>query len=82
MTWAKIIVDLFAAAVCGVIGWHSYRLVREEMGWGDTIFDDLPVWLLHTIVPLAFILISYRFLVRVATLARSLFVPSDEEATP
>lgn len=79
VAWAKVIVDVFATAVCAVIGWHAYRLVREEMSWGDTIFTDVPLWLLHTIVPLAFLLISYQFLVRTAKLLHSIFVPTDEE---
>ena len=80
VTWAKIIVDVFAAIVCGVIGWHAYRLVREEISWGDTIFDNTPLWIMHAIVPLAFALISYQFVVRVAKLVHSLFVGDTEEA--
>ncbi len=82
VTWAKIIVDLFAAAVCGVIGWHAYRLIREEISWGDTIFGDTPLWIMHAIVPLAFALISYQFLVRVAKLIHELVRGESAEATP
>ena len=80
VAWAKVIVDLFAAVVCATIGWHAYRLIREEMSWGDTIFTDVPLWLMHAIVPLAFVLISYKFLVRVARLLHDIFVPAVEEA--
>ena len=80
VTWAKIIVDLFAAAVCAVIGWHAFRLIREEISWGDTIFTDVPLWILHAIVPLAFVLISYQFLVRVGKLIHGLFSPGEAEA--
>ena len=80
VAWAKVLVDLFAAVVCATIGWHAYRLIREEMSWGDTIFTDVPLWLMHAIVPLAFVLISYQFLVRVARLLHDIFVPAVEEA--
>ena len=80
VAWAKVLVDLFAAVVCATIGWHAYRLIREEMSWGDTIFTDVPLWLMHAIVPLAFVLISYQFLVRVARLLHGIFVPAVEEA--
>lgn len=77
----KIVVDSFAAGVCAVIGWHAYRLVREEISWGDTIFTDVPLWIMHVIVPVAFALISYRFVVRVlrliVDLARS---PQEDDA--
>jgi C4-dicarboxylate transporter DctQ subunit len=80
VAWAKVIVDLFAAAVCAVIGWNAYRLIREEMSWGDTIFTDVPLWTLHVIVPLAFLLLSYQFLVRTGKLLLGIFKPVSEEA--
>ncbi|MGB5629462.1 MAG: TRAP transporter small permease [Woeseiaceae bacterium] len=80
VAWAKAIVDLFAAAVCAVIGWNAYRLIREEISWGDTIFTDVPLWLLHAIVPLAFVLLSYQFLLRTAKLLIGIFEPAKEEA--
>lgn len=82
VAWIKAIVDIFAAGVCGVIAWHSYRLVREQAGWGDTVFDGLPLWLFHVIVPLAFVLISYRFLVRSAGLVYGIFRPHGEGSAP
>ena len=80
VAWAKVIVDLFAAAVCAVIGWNAYRLIREEMSWGDTIFTDVPLWMLHAIVPLAFLLLSYQFLVRTGKLLLGVLAPVDDEA--
>jgi C4-dicarboxylate transporter DctQ subunit len=80
VAWAKVIVDLFAAAVCAVIAWSAYRLVREEMSWGDTIFTDVPIWMLHVIVPLAFLLLSYQFLVRTGKLLLGILAPVDEKA--
>jgi len=80
VAWAKVIVDLFATIVCAVIGWHAYRLIREEMSWGDTIFTDVPLWLMHAIVPLAFVLLSYQFLVRTGKLLLGIFAPARNEA--
>ena len=77
ISWIKIIVDLFAAAVCAMIGWQAYRLVREEISWGDTVLGDVPLWIIHAIVPLAFLLISYQFLVRVLKLAYGLRRPAE-----
>jgi TRAP-type C4-dicarboxylate transport system permease small subunit len=82
VTWAKIIVDVFAAIVCGVIALSAFRLVREEISWGDTIFDNTPLWIMHAIVPLAFVLISYQFVVRVGKLIHGLIVGDDAEVTP
>ncbi|MDJ0793891.1 MAG: TRAP transporter small permease [Woeseiaceae bacterium] len=79
VTWARIVVDVFAAIVCGVIGWYAYLLIREEISWGDTIFNNTPLWIMHAIVPLAFALISYQFVVRVAKLVHSLFAGESGE---
>lgn len=79
VSWIKIVVDVFAAAVCAMIGWQAYRLVREEVSWGDTILGDIPLWLAHAIVPLAFLLISYQFLVRVVKLLHGLFDADEAE---
>ena len=79
VTVIKLVVDTFAAIVCAVIGWHAFRLIREEISWGDTIFTDVPLWIMHAIVPFAFALISYRFVVRVARLVLELARPPQEE---
>jgi len=79
VAWSKVVVDLFAAAVCAMIGWQAWRLIREEMSWGDTVFGDIPLWMLHAIVPLAFVLISYQFLVRVVRLLIGIFGPGETE---
>lgn len=81
VVWSRAIVDLFAAAVCAVIAWQAWRLIREEMGWGDTALVDIPIWILHVIVPAAFVLISYRFLVKVAKEIHSISSGSAQDQT-
>ena len=78
--WIKVVVDVFATAVCAVIGWQAWRLVREEMSWGDLVLGDVPLWLVHMIVPVAFFLVSYQFLIRVLQLLRGIFSPDSEES--
>lgn len=74
----RLIVDTFAAAVCAVIAWHAYRYVRLiDIEFGETILIDTPAWIAHAIVPLAFLLISYRFVVLV--LWQLFGMISDEE---
>ena len=62
----RVVVDLFAAAVCAVIAWQAWRYLKIEIEWQETVLIDTPAWLAHVIVPAAFLLISYRFLVSVA----------------
>jgi TRAP-type C4-dicarboxylate transport system permease small subunit len=59
----RIIVDLFAAVVCAVIAVQAWRYLQVEIEYKDTVLVNTPAWLAHAIMPLAFALISYRFLV-------------------
>ena len=61
----RLVVDTFALVVCAVIAFHSYRYLRLEMEFADTVMIDTPAWVMHVIVPIAFALICYRFLVNV-----------------
>lgn len=61
----RVVVDLFAAAVCAVIAWHSFRYSGLEREYADTVLVATPAWLAHLVVPLAFALLTYRFLVLV-----------------
>ena len=61
----RIIVDSFAAVVCAVIAWHAYRYLQLEIEFEDTVLIDTPAWVAHLVVPLAFLLLAYRFAVLV-----------------
>ena len=60
---SRIVVDLFAAGVSAVIAWHAWRFLGLEIEFEDTVLIDTPAWIAHLILPLAFALIAYRFLV-------------------
>lgn len=77
----RIAVDVFAAIVCAVIAWHTYRYLQLEIEFEDSVLIDTPAWQAHLIVPLAFALISYRFVVAIAWHIYRL-VTGDEEAGP
>ena len=67
VTLSRILVDLFAAAVCAVIAWQAWRYLQIEIEWQETVLEDTPAWIAHAVVPAAFLLISYRFLISVAS---------------
>ncbi len=62
----RMIVDLFAAAVCVVLAWQAWRYLQLEIEWQETVLGGLPAWIAHGIVPVAFLLIAYRFVVSLA----------------
>lgn len=61
---AAVIADLFAALVAGAFAWFSYRFVRDSAEFGDTLLDGLPAWAFQIIMPIAFGLIAFRYLLR------------------
>lgn len=61
----RAIVDVFAAAVCGVIAWHTWRYLQVEIEYQDTVLINIPAWIAHSVLPVAFLLISYRFVILV-----------------
>ncbi len=70
----RMLVDTFAAVVCGVIAWNAWRYLQLEIEFEDTVLTDTPAWVAHLVVPVAFALLSYRFLVSVLQTAVENFV--------
>ena len=61
----RVVVDVFAAIVCGVIALQAWRYLQVEIEYQDTVLVNLPAWIAHIVLPAAFLLISFRFLVLV-----------------
>lgn len=61
--WVDAVTGLFAAAVCGLIGWHGWRMVKLEAEFGDTGVLDLPIWLLQSVIPVSFAVMALIYLV-------------------
>lgn len=59
----RVVVDLFAAIVCAVIAVQAWRYLQIEIEYEDTVLVDTPAWIAHSIMPIAFALIAYRFLI-------------------
>ena len=61
----RILVDLFAAIVCAIIAVQAWRYLQVEIEYEFTVLNDTPAWIAHAVMPIAFALIAYRFLVDV-----------------
>ncbi len=59
----RIVVDLFAAVVSGIIAVQAWRYLQIDIEYEVTVLVDTPAWIAHIIMPVAFALISYRVLV-------------------
>jgi TRAP-type C4-dicarboxylate transport system permease small subunit len=56
--------DWFGAAVSGVLAWVSWSFVSDSREFGDTLLGDVPAWWLQMIMPVAFALMAWLFLVQ------------------
>ena len=76
----RIVVDLFAAGVALVIAWHAWRYLGLEIEFEDTVLVDTPAWMAHVVVPAAFALMAYRFVVGALSTTVELLSPAGERS--
>lgn len=58
------LVDLFTAGTAGVFAWYAWAFVADSREFGDLLLDGAPAWIFQTILPAAFALIAYRYVLR------------------
>jgi TRAP-type C4-dicarboxylate transport system permease small subunit len=76
----RLIVDLFAGFMCGVLAWQSWRYVQLTIEFEDTVLVDLPAWIAYGLLPLSFALMCYRFfLLSGSTLLRIVRPEPDQD---
>lgn len=63
-----VIRSAFAAAISAAVAWYAFSFVRESYEYGDTLLD-LPAWWFQAVMPVAFALIAYRYLLRATAVA-------------
>lgn len=77
----SLIVEAFAAFMCGLLAWHSYRYVTL-VAIDETVLIDIPKWIAHGILPLAFVLMAYRFFLSFVAELVALIRGETAEADP
>jgi len=60
---SRLVVNGFAAGICGLLAWHAMRFLHMTYEGGDTIFLDFPAWVAQSILPVALVLMGIRFLI-------------------
>ena len=79
---SAVVVDLFTAFVCLVLAWYGWRMVEFAIQDGDVFFDGLPAWVFQAIIPAAFLLMAYRYLIWFARRLREVFADSSAASEP
>ena len=77
----RVVVDLFAAVVCAIIAVQAWRYLQIEIEYEDTVLVDTPAWIAHAIMPIAFALIAYRFLIAALKQAGDFLFSKQPEAS-
>ncbi len=58
----RVVVDAFAAGMCMFLAWHAFRYIQLLVEYEDTVLTDVPAWIAFAVVPVAFALMAYRFM--------------------
>ena len=68
-----------ATAICGLLAWHSFALVRDEYASATIAFANVPSWMVQAIMPFGFAVMTLRFAVHALTKPKAVALP---EAAP
>lgn len=58
----RVVTDLFTATVSGFLAWHAVRFLLDARAYGEVAFASVPLWAAGLILPIAFGLLSFRYL--------------------
>lgn len=59
--FVRVMLDLFSAAVCAIIAWHSLKFVMGSYEYDDRLLGNVPAWVLQSVMPAGFALIAWRY---------------------
>ncbi len=60
--YVDVIINIFVSVVCGLLATHSMRMLLVDYEEGSIAFSNVPTWLLESILPIAFGIITLRYL--------------------
>ena len=75
----RVVTDLFTSGVSGFLAWQAFRFVQDAFIYEETAFASVPLWLTGSVLPLAFALLSMRYLLLAVFHLRRGFAPRVEE---
>jgi len=59
----QVLTDLFSAGVCLLLARAGWNFVMEERVAGTIIFNNIPAWYFQIIIPVGFLMMTFRFLI-------------------
>jgi TRAP-type C4-dicarboxylate transport system permease small subunit len=61
---ASVLANGFGAAVSAALAWYAWSFVNDSREFRDTLLGDIPAWWLQAIMPIAFALMAWQFLLQ------------------
>lgn len=58
----NLMISIFTTLVCAVMAYHSLVFVMMEKNEGVLAFANIPAWICESILPVSFVIISFRYL--------------------
>lgn len=58
-----LLVDLFTIGVCLALAWYGWQLAQFALEDDETLLIGIPVWVAQAVVPLAFLLMAWRYMI-------------------
>lgn len=59
--YVEVIINVFVVIVCGLLATHSMRMLLVDYAEATIAFSKVPTWLLESILPIAFAIITLRY---------------------
>jgi TRAP-type C4-dicarboxylate transport system permease small subunit len=69
--YIKRIVHAYCVIICALIAWHSVSFVKMDFEYATEAFSGIPAWITELIIPIAFGLMAFRYLLLFLTPPRS-----------
>ncbi len=63
-TLTEVVVNIVSATVCIFLSVAAWKFITDEWQSGGILFNNIPAWIMEIILPSAFILITFRFIIR------------------
>ena len=75
----RVVTDLFTSLVAGFLAWQAFRFIKDAWAYEEMAFASVPLWLTASVLPLAFAMLSVRYLLLTAFHFRKSFGAQVEE---
>jgi len=69
--YIKRVVHAYCVVICAVIAWHSINFVQMDYEYETEAFAGIPAWITELIIPVAFALMAFRYLLLLLSPPRS-----------